>query len=205
MDAITVYSENYIKLYEKWINTLPEGFDPIVLKFETNKKEFGFRSDSWYDAIYFQLISVLRILENKPNDEVILVSDIDILFIRKDSTLINLVNEKFNNNPDLEMWISREDLSNHVNTGFYFLKNNYKTKKFIIDCIKTCRQLPLADQTYFNINLNANLNWDYIPNDYAIWATKIYNKDLALFYHAVQTYNVEQKLHQQETVLSILK
>jgi hypothetical protein len=205
MDAITIYTDNYVQLYSMWIKTLPQGFNPISFKLETNKTEFGFRTESWYDAIEFQLISVLNVLNNKNHNEIILVSDSDIFFIKKDHTLINLVTNHFNQNPDLDIWISRENTSNHVNTGFYFLKNNQKTKNFISNGLKVCKQLNLADQAYFNNELNRYLKWNFIPNEYAIWATEIYDKNNAIFHHATCAYNVEQKLNQQKTILSLLK
>jgi hypothetical protein len=205
MDAVTVFTENYLPLYSKWKDTLPEGFTPVSCKLETNETKFGFKSNSWYDAIQFKLISVLNILSQKKDGEIILLSDSDILFFKKDKTLINLATKHFNENSDLDLWISRENTINEVNTGFYFIKNNNKTRNFISNGIKKCKELDLGDQTYFNQELNKYLKWDYIPNIYTIWSTQIYDKNNAIFHHATCAYNVEQKLDQQKTILSLLK
>jgi hypothetical protein len=218
MDVITIYTDNYKPLYEKWLNTLPLGFNPIVFNLKVDKNdEFGFRRKTWYKAIDFKLKCIYRILKQKSPNEIILFSDVDIFFIKKDKTLFNLAVEKFNEDPLLDIWISREGIKNDVNTGFYFLRNNNKTSIFILNAIKSYHHgLPFADQTYFNNNLNTfhlyntkicrkqYLKWDFIPNKYTIWGTQIYDKNNSIFHHATCTFNLEQKIIQQEQILNFL-
>jgi hypothetical protein len=203
MDAITIFTKNYYPLHERWLNTLPVGFTPLVFEFITNETVFGFRTKSWYDAIEFKLISVLNTLNLKPDDEIILVSDSDIYFIKNDDTLITLAKQTFIKNEHLDLWIMQENnTKNRVNTGFYFIKNSASVRSFLESAIRSCQEyLPYADQSFFNKNLNL-LNIEFIPNKYVIWATNIFNKNYSIFHHAVYTGNVEQKLRQQNFIIS---
>jgi hypothetical protein len=202
MDAITVFTKNFYPLHERWLNTLPVGLNPLAFEFETNETKFGFRTKSWYDAIEFKLTSALNILRLRPNDEIILVSDSDIYFIKNDDTLITLATQTFIENEHLDLWIMKENNRNGVNTGLFFIKNSELIRSFLTSAIENNpKHLPYADQSFFNENLNL-LNFKFIPNKYVIWATNIFEKNSSIFHHAVCTSNVEEKLRQQNFIIS---
>jgi len=53
----------------------------------------------------------------------------------------------------------------------------------------------LGDQSIIN-NLKHKINYGYIPNDYVIFRTCIYNSNKSLFHHAICCKDVDDKIIQ---------
>ena len=56
-------------------------------------------------------------------------------------------------------------------------------------------EIPYGDQTVIN-HIKHQINYGYIPNEYVVFGTTIYNKEKALFHHAVMTNDVTDKIEQ---------
>ena len=136
-------------------------------------------------------------------------SDCDILFIEKNkekwSELQLFIDENQN-----DIFFMREHTSELVNTGFFIIKNN-KNIKYIITFFKNVlfnllnrekRTMELGDQTIINEMLH-NINYDFIPNDYIIYATTIYNNSKSLIHHAVYCKSVDEKITQINFIKSM--
>lgn len=63
--------------------------------------------------------------------------------------------------------------------------------------------MPDGDQTIIN-KLKSKINYGFIPNEYVVWSTKIYNRNKSLFHHAVCAGNVNDKIEQINRIKSEL-
>ena len=61
--------------------------------------------------------------------------------------------------------------------------------------------MPHGDQTIIN-QLKSKINYGFVPNDYVVWSTKIYNSNKSLFHHAVNCGDVDNKIKQINTIKS---
>ena len=61
--------------------------------------------------------------------------------------------------------------------------------------------MPFGDQTIIN-NLKHNINYGFIPNDFVIFGTHIYNSSKSLFHHAVCCTDVDDKILQINLIKS---
>ena len=55
--------------------------------------------------------------------------------------------------------------------------------------------MPLGDQSIINI-LKSKINYDFIPNDYVVFGTTIYNSNKSLLHHAIGCIDVDDKIIQ---------
>jgi hypothetical protein len=55
--------------------------------------------------------------------------------------------------------------------------------------------MPLGDQSIIN-NLKSKINYGFIPNDYVVFGTNIYNRNKSLFHHAIACRDVYDKIIQ---------
>jgi len=97
----------------------------------------------------------------------------------------------------------REDTSNDVNSGFFIIKNNDSISNIIEFFVKVVQimdstdknQMPLGDQSIIN-KLKHEINYGFIPNDYVVFGTNIFNINKSLFHHAVCCRDVDDKIMQ---------
>ena len=61
--------------------------------------------------------------------------------------------------------------------------------------------MPFGDQSIIN-NLKNKINYGFIPNDYVIFATTIFNKNKSIFHHAVCCRDVDDKIIQINQIKS---
>ena len=122
---------------------------------------------------------------------------------------INLENYIINENKDI--YFMRENISNDINSGFFIIRNNDNIKKinnFFIEVLQTIDitdkpNMPLGDQSIIN-NLKYKINYGFIPNDYVIYGTNIFNNNKSLFHHAVCSNDVLDKIVQINKIKSLL-
>ena len=174
-------------------------------------KNTGFQTDLWYYCIRNKLNHLIDILNNYDNlidIQYFIFTDCDIIYIKKNvKEWYNLENYIINENKDI--FFMREDTSNDVNTGFFIIKNNNNIKNiisFFIEILQTIditkkNNMPFGDQSIIN-NLKNKINYGFIPNDYVIYATTIFNKNKSIFHHAVCCRDVDDKIIQINQITS---
>ena len=96
----------------------------------------------------------------------------------------------------------REGNREGINTGFAIIKQCYVEKMIeiydlILNKIKITPRvdMPLGDQTIVN-NVKDDIDFDYIPHQYVVFGWTIFNKNLALFHHAIGSGKSKGKLNQ---------
>jgi hypothetical protein len=168
-------------------------------------KNTGFQTDLWYYCVRNKinhLIHVLKTYESLNNIKYFIFTDCDIIYIKKNKNeWYNLENYIQNDNKDIHFM--RESSRNEVNTGFFIIKNNDNIKNtinFFIEVLQTMDttekvKMPYGDQSIIN-NLKNKINYGFIPNDYVILGTIIYNRNKSLFHHAVSCNDVDEKIIQ---------
>jgi hypothetical protein len=63
--------------------------------------------------------------------------------------------------------------------------------------------MPLGDQSIIN-NLKYKINYGFIPNEYVIAGTSIYDKNKCIFHHAIGCSDVDDKIQQINKIKSKL-
>ena len=61
--------------------------------------------------------------------------------------------------------------------------------------------MPFGDQSIIN-NLKDKINYDFVPNDYVVYGTNIYNINKSLFHHAICCIDVDDKILQINKIKS---
>ena len=188
-------------LHDIQVNNINHMTDDISILF----KNTGFQTDLWYYCVRNKinhLINVLQDYDSLKNTKYFIFTDCDIIYIKKNiNEWYNLENYIQNENKDI--YFMRENTSNDVNSGFFIMKNNNNIKKiinFFVEVLKTIditkkEQMPYGDQSIIN-NLKNKINYGFIPNDYVVFGTSIYNSNKSLFHHAVCCRNVDDKIIQ---------
>jgi len=103
----------------------------------------------------------------------------------------------------------REHSSDDVNSGFFIIKNNDNITNIINFFIKVLQtidttkkvKMPLGDQSIIN-NLKNIINYGFIPNDYVVFGSNIFNINKSLFHHAVCCRDVDDKILQINKIKS---
>lgn len=188
-------------LHDIQVNNINHMTDDISILF----KNTGFQTDLWYYCVRNKinhLINVLQDYDSLKNTKYFIFTDCDIIYIKKNiNEWHNLENYIQNENKDIHFM--REGISNDVNSGFFIIKNNNNIKKiinFFVEVLKTIditkkEQMPYGDQSIIN-NLKNKINYGFIPNDYVVFGTSIYNRNKSLFHHAVCCRDVDDKIIQ---------
>lgn len=171
----------------------------------------GFGTDLWYYAVRNKINYLIDVLNNNTNfidTSYFIFTDCDIIFLKKNiNEWINL--EKFVINENKDIYFMREDTTNNVNSGFFIIKNNNNIKNIVNFFIKVLNELdisnkidiPFGDQSVIN-KLKEKINYGFIPNDYVIFGTTIFNKNKSLFHHAIGCIDVEDKINQINLIKS---
>ena len=191
-------------LHDINVNNINHMTDNTTIMFENT----GFQTELWYYCVRNKINHLINIIKNYDglkNIQYFIFTDCDIIYIKKNiNEWYNLENYIQNENKDIHFM--RENTSNNVNSGFFIIKNNNNITNIInffvevlqtIDTIDTNKKIkmPLGDQTIIN-KLKNKINYGFIPNDYVIFGTNIYNINKSLFHHAVCCKDVDNKIIQ---------
>lgn len=183
------------------VNNINHMTDAISISFENT----GFRTELWYYCVRNKinhLINVLQTYDRLNNIKYFIFTDCDIIYIKKNiDEWYNLENYIQNENKDIHFM--RENVSDDVNSGFFIIKNNDNITNiinFFVEVLQTIDRtekvkMPFGDQSIIN-NLKFKINYGFIPNDYVIFGTNIYNRNKSLFHHAVCCKDVDDKIIQ---------
>lgn len=209
--------------YEKLVTMFKSSLYSIGVKDENIKHKLdiptdnllsntGFQTPLWYFCAYNKLKHLQNMLEeykNKPY-KYIIFSDCDIQFFAKNkqewSSLEKYIIESTN-----DIFFMRDDMEQYtltdVNGGFYIIKNNNNINTIIDFFSNACKliletpieKMPYGDQNIIN-NIKNTVNYGFIPNEYIVYGTKIFNKNMSLFHHAICTKDVSDKIEQMDLV-----
>ena len=142
------------------------------------------------------------------NIKYFIFTDCDIIYIKKNlNEWYNLENYIQNENKDI--YFMRENTSNDVNSGFFIIKNNDNITNiinFFVNVLQTFdtskkENMPFGDQSIIN-TLKSKINYDFIPNDYVVFGTRIFNSNKSLFHHAIGSKDVDDKIIQINRIKS---
>ena len=161
----------------------------------------GFQTELWYYCVRNKINHLINVLKNGSNIKYFIFTDCDIIYIKKNvNEWYNLENYIQNENKDI--YFMREHSSDDVNTGFFIMKNNDITNiiNFFVEVLQTIditekEKMPLGDQSIIN-NLKYKINYGFIPNDYVVFGSEIFNINKSLFHHAVCCRDVDDKIEQ---------
>ena len=200
---------NYSKLTNIFLNSLHDiqvnNINHMIDDISSLFKNTGFQTDLWYYCVRNKinhLINVLQDYDSLKNTKYFIFTDCDIIYIKKNiNEWYNLENYIQNENKDIHFM--REGTTNDVNSGFFIIKNNNNIKKiinFFVEVLKTIditkkEKMPYGDQSIIN-KLKNKINYGFIPNDYVVFGTCIYNSNKSLFHHAVCCRDVDDKIIQ---------
>jgi hypothetical protein len=192
-------------------NNINHMFDDTISKMFT---ETGFQTDVWYYCVRNKINHLINVLKNYDylnNIKYFILTDCDIIYIKKNvNEWYNLENYIQNENKDI--YFMRECFSDDINSGFFIIKNNDNITNIINFFVKVLQTIDITekanmsfgDQSIIN-NLKKIINYGFIPNDYVIWATNIYNINKSLFHHAVCCRDVDDKIEQINQIKSNFK
>ena len=192
-------------LHEIQVNNINHMTDDISILFKKTGFQTGFQTDLWYYCVRNKInhmINVIQDYDSLKNTKYFIFTDCDIIYIKKNiNEWYNLENYIQNENKDIHFM--REGTSNDVNSGFFIIKNNNNITKiinFFVEVLKTIditkkEQMPFGDQSIIN-NLKNKINYGFIPNDYVVFGTSIYNSNKSLLHHAIGCRDVDDKIIQ---------
>ncbi len=203
---IVFSTPNYDKLYKHFFFSLVGlDFDAkhIYHKLDNTKTSSdGFQSDLWYYCVYKKVEHFKNILKEKKNDyNYFFCCDCDIVFIYKNRDKWNELFKTIDNSKK-QIFYMKEGNREGINTGFAIVKQCYVEKMIeiydtVLNKMKiTPRvEMPLGDQTIIN-NIKNDIDFDYIPIKYVVFGWTIFNKNNALFHHAIGSGKTKGKLNQ---------
>lgn len=198
--ALVVYTDNYVPLLRRWSASLPAGFRAAPRRLPIDAPSFGFRTQSWYDAIRLKLEYFADFLTDEPEGQLVMCSDADVYFVRQTDDLARAAQQAFEDAPGLDMWIMQENTRQEVNGGFYFVRNSPRVRQFLREAAaSTALKTPFADQEFFNAD--TTLTKQFIPNRFVAWGMEVFDRGQCLLHHAVCCATVDQKIDQQDRVL----
>ena len=158
----------------------------------------GFRTNLWYHCLIQKLLHLIQTLQIENTHTYYISSDCDINFIDNKENWNEL--EEYIRTEKRDIYFMREGDTNDVNGGFYIITNKDAVLPFLCEVLHemitlTKDEMYLGDQTIINKKKDV-LNYGRILNDYSIFGTKIYNKKKALFHHAIDCKDVDDKITQ---------
>jgi len=165
-------------------------------------KNDGFQSDLWFYCVSQKVKHFKTILKEKKNNyKYFFCCDSDIVFIYKNK---DKWNEFFNiiDKDEKGIFYMREGNKEGINTGFAIIKQSYVEKmieiyeKVLNIMVNKPRiEMPLGDQTIIN-DIKNEIDFSYIPYIYVVFGWTIFNKNKALFHHAIGSSKTKGKLNQ---------
>ena len=203
---------NYEKLTTIFLESLKNIVDESkinhLLDDYNNFTQTGFQSDIWYYSVRNKIRHLIHVLstcntcntcENTPL--YFTFTDCDIVYTNNRDEWNNL--EKYIINEPQDIFFMREHTSNDVNSGFFVIKNNENIRNILHFFIEVLYifdnndkvNMPFGDQSVINF-LKDKINYGFIPNEYVVFATTIYDKNKSLFHHATGAKDVDDKIEQ---------
>ena len=106
----------------------------------------------------------------------------------------------------------RENDTTDVNCGFFIIKNNdnltniinFLDKIYNIMIVTEPKDMLLGEQTLIN-QYKYEINFGYIPKEYVIWGSCVFDKNKSLFHHPVCCFNQQEKIQQISDIKTIFK
>lgn len=161
-----------------------------------------FGTDFFYLALKNRFKNLINVLESNINNNIyqyFIACDCDIWFIKENKNKWNDLKVLIDNG-NKDFYFMREDHYQDVNCGFFIIKNNanfIKNIDFLKDIYQNMITLDSKDMVYAEQSLinkeKHKISYDYIPQEYYIWANNLINKDMALFHHPVCCDSVNTK------------
>tara|TARA_B100000282_G_C31738191_1_gene494761 strand:+ start:181 stop:969 length:789 start_codon:yes stop_codon:yes gene_type:complete len=200
---------NYEKLTDMFLKSLHDiNVKNINHKLDypnISMKNTGFRTDLWYYCVRSKINHLLDILknhENLKNFQYFIFTDCDIIYLKKNVNEWDILKEYIDNG-DKDIYFMRERESDDVNSGFFIIKNNDNIH-YIIDFFSEVLQtfdttskddMPFGDQSIVNY-LKDKINYGFIPKEFVIFGTQIFDINKSLIHHAVSCIDVNDKIEQ---------
>lgn len=151
-------------------------------------KMWKFRIDVIIDAIK----------EGNAND-IIIISDIDILFYKKAEPLIT---QMFSENHETEIIFQKEASNGGINVGFIAMKCNNNVLNFWINVHNNLIEHEIWEQQIVNdliYKLRYPIKWQLFPHSIWTWSQGFLNKDIIL-HHANCAKYIRDKFNQMNKV-----
>lgn len=191
--ALTVFTESYLPLYKRWVETLPMGFVPFARRFDEEEHP-------WYDVNIFKLQSFIDILEDIDDGEIVMCSGSDVMFIKRGRELADAALKRMAEGGDreIDLWVTPND--DGLLDGLYFVRNSEKARAFLC---KQAEALLLRLPSDKDI-MQRVMRIDYIPRELFLFEDDVYNP-AALFHHPAGKSSLEQKIKQQDRALKGLQ
>lgn len=176
-------------------------------------KNTGFQSDWWYLCVTNKLYHLIDILNNraKYTCDYFIFSDCDIWFPEKNKHEWNNL-QSYIDNSGHDIYFMRQYKFNKINSGLFIIKNNENIPhiaNFFRKVVKEIAQTPKADMPFGDQSIVQKyirrLNYSYIPIEYVIFGTNVYNKQKSLFHHAISCSDVDDKVKQIEQIKAIIQ
>jgi hypothetical protein len=203
---------NYAQLTQLFMNSLMKlgvQKEQVIYKLdipdeELIKKGTGYNTDLWHYCVLNKIKHLIDTLKESrvKQRKYFIFSDCDIHFLVKNKIMWTQL-DKHCMSTNKDIYFMREGNGKEVNTGFFIIKNNQNLPHIIhfFEMVYETMQLTpreqmkFGDQTIIN-NIKQKINYGTIPNEYVIWGTTIFNKQKALFHHAVNCKDVVDKVEQ---------
>ena len=172
-------------------------------------------SNFWYSCKQNKLkhcIDVVKNNKHNSNYKYFISSDCDIWFIKENVKKWDNL-QKYIDTTDQDIYFMRENDTTDVNCGFFIIKNNdnlinvinFLDKIFNIMIVTKPKDMLLGEQTLINKYKSDEINFGYIPNDYVVWGSRVFDKNKSLFHHPVCCFNQQEKIQQIRSIKSIFK
>jgi len=209
-------TSNYSKLTNLFLNSLQEinvnNINHMQDELDVLNKPTGFRTDLWYYCVRNKinhLVDSLKKYHSLNNIKYFIFTDCDIIYIKKNLSEWHDL-ENYIQNENKNIFFMRENTTNDVNSGFFIIKNNNNIPSIINFFIKVLeimdttekKDMPYGDQSIVN-KLKSEINYGFIPNDYVVFGTKIFNSNKSLFHHAIGCRDVDEKIVQINRIKSL--
>jgi hypothetical protein len=209
---------NYDPLTSKFLKSLHDigvtQIDHLLDKVPENiASTSGFQSPIWYYSVFKKieyLVNRLKHHRNTPNDiQFFIFSDCDIWFPTQNVNKWNAMLQSCSTKKAI--YFMREHKSDDVNSGFFIMPKDQIDVSIsffetVINTMKTLSptQMPYGDQSVVN-DIKHTIPFGFIENKFVIWGTCIWDKQNALFHHAVGTGTIAGKLRQMEQIRNRMK
>jgi hypothetical protein len=160
-------------------------------------------TEFWIQAKINKLKNLIKVLtENKNNDKYkyFISSDCDIWFLKENISEWDSLQE-FIDISEKDVFFMKEDEQKdgkggfNINTGFFIIKNNNSLLSIINFFNFIFYKINIifsSDHSSIN-EFKCELNFDYIPNQFVIWANHIFDNKKSLFHHPVCCNNISSK------------
>lgn len=132
MKLVTYYTSTHEILFRDFLNpSIPEGFNVLKMKGDQISEDGSYFSHGFGETTRKKMEFLLSELENSEDEEIVLFSDVDIIFISDPSEYLmsySRFDAVFQNNYD------------GLNTGFFLLKNKEEVRNMLRDVLENCHK-----------------------------------------------------------------